>query len=199
MSRQKSILGETGIRSISMDQRHDPSVQARSRFLQCVLEKREYTTERRGQSCNVGTCFCSLLKYARAKLNQRRCSLKCVPQFWTDRCPMNNTTRFFLSSWAWWCTNFTPKFEILDSKVCPLKFSLTRMSFHARSFFTWNKFFGLIVHQIRLNCSLRRVSFLNAQCYLHFHWSKFHFSHDRFPDASSYSRLPGRVIWITVT
>ena len=54
-----------------------------------------------------------------------------------------------------------------------------------RSLFTWNKWFGMIFHQIRLNCWLRRMSFPSAQWYLHFHWTRFHFHRDRFPDAKS--------------
>ena len=67
------------------------------------------------------------------------------------------------------------------------------------SFFTWNKWFWRIVHQIRLNCWLRRMSFPSAQWYLHFQRIRCHFHGNGFPTPNrlTYSRLPGRVIWIT--
>ena len=136
MSRQKSILGETRIPSISMEQRHDPSVQARSRSLQCVLEQPEHATEPRGNSCNIVTCFsCSLLKYPRAKLNQRRCSLKCVPQSWTHRFPVEKHHQFlFLLGHGGAPT------QVRDTEFQSMSFEVfIDKNVSPSSFFTWNK------------------------------------------------------------
>ena len=127
MSRQKSILGETGIPSSRWNS--DMTHQVTRDHVPSSVSWNSANVQQNvvGNLSMLEPVFCSLLNYARAKLNQRRCSLKCVPQFWTDRFAMNNTISFsfFLVMVA---HQLHTMFEILNSKVCPLKFSLTRMS-----------------------------------------------------------------------
>ena len=72
-SRQKSILCDIRILSIWVEWRDDLSVQAQSILLQCALEWREFSRERRWSSGNIETEFsCFLCRYIQANQNQRR-------------------------------------------------------------------------------------------------------------------------------
>ena len=163
MSRQKSILGETGILLPSrwnsdmthhIRRDHVPSsVSWNSANIQQNVVGNLAMLE--------PVFFAPFLKYAQAKLNQRRCSLKCFPQFCTDRFAMHNTIRFsfFLVMVAHQLHT-----QVRDSGFQSMPFEVfIDRNVSPSSFCTWNKFFGMIVHQIRLNCWLRRMSFLSAQ------------------------------------
>ena len=157
MSLQKSILGETGIPSISTEQRHDPSVQARSRSLQCVLLK-----------------TCSNQAESEKVFSEMRSAV-------SDRSISNDQHHQFLSLFLVTVANQLHT-KVRDSGFQSMSFEVfIDKNVIPRSFFTWNIFIGMIVHQIRLNCWLQRMSFLSAQWHLNFHWTKFHFFRDRFP------------------
>ena len=146
-----------------MEQRCNPSTRSRPNSNQCVQEWHEDKITIFWNSCTTGTSSCCFLHKRVEAIRVREFSsselLKCIPQFWNRRFPMNSAVNFSIilitttypSQDQFWDFGWKRvSFERFASKsVIPLAVSKK------------NNFFWM-VHWIRRNFGLRRMRFLDA-------------------------------------
>ena len=146
-----------------MELRRDPSTQALSSSHQCVLEWHEYTIRNFENSCSAGTSFCYFHdKCVEANPCPRivpSMFLECVSELWIYGVPMNSAVNFSIiliitthqSHDQFW--DFGWKRVSIEGSarknIIPLPFSNKNN-------------FCRIVHWIRRNFGLLRMSFLHA-------------------------------------